>query len=95
MKKYETYAGYIFSWLFGLLFLLTGVLNYTFSPLPSATLLILGVLLLPPINMYLNKALDLKLTNRARVVFLLLFIALGILAIASMCGWFYCDVNVT
>lgn len=95
MKKYENFTGYILSWLFGIVFLVTGAMNVNLKPLSSVVLLIIGIILLPPVNMMLNAKLDLKLTNRTRIVFLLLLLVIGALTIASMCNWFYCQANLT
>lgn len=82
--------GYVFSWIFGVAYLAVGISNIMSQTMLSIALLILGLLLLPPVNMAIDKKWRLDMTNRIRLIFLDIFIIIGLLIIAGMCSWFYC-----
>jgi hypothetical protein len=90
MKNDSKTWGYVFSWIFGIAYLAVGISNIVLQPTLSIALLILGLFLLPPVNLAIDKKWSLDMTNRVRLIFLGIFIVIGTLIIANMCSWFYC-----
>ena len=93
MKNKNKHWGYVFSWMFGMLFLLIGLVNLNVHATLSIALAFLGLVLLPPVNMAIDKQWKLDMNERTKNAFLIIFLITGGLILAGMCNWFYCITN--
>ena len=71
-------VGLILSWIFGILFALTGIITVFSEPIPGIVMLIMAAILLPPINKLVDKKWKLHLSGGMKIVVIIIgFIIFG------------------
>lgn len=71
-------VGLILSWIFGILFALTGFISVFSDPIPGIVMLIMGAVLLPPVNKFVDEKWKFHLSGGMKVVVLIIgFIIFG------------------
>jgi hypothetical protein len=71
-------VGLILSWIFGILFALTGIISVFSEPIPGIVMLIMAAVLLPPVNKFVDEKWKFHLSGGMKVVVLIIgFIIFG------------------
>lgn len=71
-------VGLIVSWIFGILFALTGFISVFSEPIPGIVMLIMGAVLLPPVNKFVDEKWKFHLSGGMKAVVLIIgFIIFG------------------
>jgi len=71
-------VGLILSWIFGVLFVLTGIIFVFSEPIPGIVMLIMGAVLLPPVNKLVDEKWKFHLSGGIKIVVIIIgFIIFG------------------
>jgi len=71
-------VGLILSWIFGILFALTGIISVFSEPIPGIVILIMAAVLLPPVNKVVNEKWNFHLSGGMKIVVIIIgFVIFG------------------